>query len=128
MNDSWRDPAKRNLEDLLTSLGFFEPELAEVVAQELRSTGRHEGPTLYTSIFFVGENLHEPNEALARLPHRTWSDVLRFVYRRFTKYGGLKTNTSQWDATATKLLELAGRHPEDEFVNAARDAFTLPAA
>jgi hypothetical protein len=129
-NRAWRDSTKSNIEDILAAVGPFDSEENKVAAEQLRSHGVYQGRGLYCSLFFIGEQLDESATGFEKVPHRTWNDVLSFIYKRFTEFAPLKTQTDQWDETGRKLSNLATRYRRDEseFLSAARKAFKLPTA
>jgi hypothetical protein len=113
LNGPIRDPNKRNLQLAMGAAGILPPNSIE-----------HAADDLYREGIFVSENYvvllvcfgREINSALDRNDPRhfksviqiTWSEVLRFVFRRYKGHWRVKCQHQQWPEIGHLLWEKAG--------------------
>jgi hypothetical protein len=98
LNGPTRDPERRNLQRVLSALGAFRPEQVDDVATLLYSRGGWHNEHHRALLCCFGDDI---NRQLSRdLPdcqQLTWSNVSRFIHRRFTAHMDQKKQHQQWD-------------------------------
>lgn len=126
-NRTWTELAKGNLSHVLRAIGMFPPDGVARIAEQLSKHGWFENEVGYVSLLAIGERLAtSTRERYREAPHRTWDQVLRFIFNRFEQFGRVKTDNEQWDAAGKALWNLYFRAKSFEtFSAAARKKFLL---
>ena len=126
-NKTWTELAKGNLSDVLKAVGMFLPGDTARIAEHLSQHGWFENEVGYVSLLAIGERLAVSTCISYRgLPYRTWPQILRFIFNRFEKFQGIKTDNEQWDATGRDLWSLyVSNKTFEAFAATARRKFLL---
>lgn len=107
LNSAWRDPAKENMQKVLSAVGVLGPAQVEAAAAGLYQDGTwSDGASVSVRWVLFGM---QPNKTLSdELPHvpqLTWDrEVLPFIFQRFFDYRMEKQSHAQWDADAKGLF------------------------
>ena len=125
INAAWLRADDRVLEDLLACIGIIPTVELDATARQLRNTGAARTTTARVSFLLVATNFPE-DTSLRDARRMTWSEVLRFIYERFTIYHHRKTAHDQWYDIGKQLWQLTIEHRNEKaFIAAARTAFSL---
>jgi len=78
----------------------------------------------------IGERLHaSTSEKYPKILHRTWDQIIRFIFKRFQQFGRVKTDNEQWDTPGKVLWELyINNGTFESFATAVRRKFGLARA
>lgn len=106
LNRAWTEPARGNLERILSAAGFMAPAQLPAVAASLYERGFWSEEGVSVRLVTVGG---EHNRDLARryptVEQLFWlDDVLPFIHERFWAYRNEKRMHPQWDADAHALF------------------------
>ena len=126
LNGPWTSESSSNVNRLLASLGVASKSRIPGIAKDLYARGWHEDETMRFSLACIGQSVN--SDLLARyrdVPQKTWSDVIRFVARRFRSHRTTKTDHEQWHETGKTLWNLWD-HDERTFEEHVRKACSLP--
>jgi len=106
-NKAWTESAKGNLSDVLQAVGMFPPRDNGRIAEQLSLQGWLENEIGCVSLLAIGERLAtSKGENYREAPHRTWDQILHFIFNRFEQFGRVKTDNEQWDTTGKDLWDL----------------------
>ena len=101
LNQSWQKPGHEPIVALLQDLGPFAKCQVQEVASNLLTNGCYDTETLHASLLFIGSTFDSvlPTNA----PKKSWSELLRFIFDRFSEYHRVKTDHEQWDNLGKEL-------------------------
>lgn len=107
LNASWRDPAKENMQKVLSAVGVLSPELVEAAAAGLYRDGSWtDGANVSVRWMLFGEQPNRTlNKELPEVTQLTWDrHVLPFIFQRIFDYRMEKQAHAQWDEDAKGLF------------------------
>lgn len=128
LNGPWSDPAKRNINKVLSDLGWYQSEEVSKAAATLYSSGLYEG-AIRTSLFCIGETRNEQlRQRYPLVPQRTWSEVIGWIHRRFDRHEDRKADHGQWNSAGQELWRsFTPAQSSQDFEKRVRRAFLLRA-
>jgi hypothetical protein len=110
LNGPWTEQASENMQRVLRAVGAFRDDEIATVAESLYHNGTFSNKAYHVSLFCFGDRENpDVRRTHPDVPQKLWSDVLRFVFNRFTTYRDQKAHHPQWDRAGTRLSRLAGR-------------------
>lgn len=112
LNQAWTDPARGNLERVLSALGVFPAAQVAEVAAGLYGTGGWSSETCSVRLVVLGERSNlDLARRLPSVPQFLWrTDVLPFIHERFWSYRAEKRMHPQWDPDAHALFNSVADH------------------
>lgn len=114
INPSWLNSKVGNMERMLYIVGAIPEGEVTKAATSLYEKYSYESETCRIRLFAIGS---EKNAYLARgITQLDWSDVLFFIYKRFSDYRKFKTEHKNWDDTGKKLFEMSETLNKDVFL------------
>lgn len=115
LNQAWTDPARGNLERVLSAVGVFAPAQVGEVAACLYGTGAWNSETCSVRLVVLGErNNQDLAKRLPSVPQILWrTEVLPFIHERFWSYRAEKRMHPQWDPDAHALFNSVVAHGGD---------------
>lgn len=115
LNAAWTDPARGNLQRVLSAFGFFPPGQWEEVAASLYATGEWADADSQVRLVALGEKHNsDVRKRLPQVPQLLWrQDVLPFIHERFWSYRAEKRMHPQWDSDAHRLFDAVLDHGGD---------------
>ena len=123
LNGPWSDQTKQNIEYALMAIGYFGKEKVIDIAGILYKDYQYESEDVKIQLVLVGSRRNnEYSDTKKQLVQILFSDILRFIYRRFVGYRMAKKDHQQWDKDLvfTTLWEEAGKaRDETRFVDIA---------
>jgi hypothetical protein len=117
------------IEDILKAVGICASAQVSPIAESLRLKGSYEAAELYSTIFFIGDDIGTALKSkYPASPQRPWNHLLRFIYDRFRRFEAVKTQVDQWDDIGQDLHSLSITYATswDAFAAHARRKFGLP--
>jgi hypothetical protein len=110
---------------LLQDLGPFPESEVQSVAVKLITAGCYEGDAIYASLLFIGETFGDAVPVKA--PKRTWTNIIEFIYDRFSEFRRIKADHEQWrDSLGHQLWRnFEGAGDKDAFVSAIKSVCEL---
>lgn len=125
LNLSWREPAKENMQKVLSAVGVLPPDQVDAASAGLYQDGVWANGA-EVSVRWVLFGM-QPNktlcDALPQMPQLTWDrDVLPFIFQRFFDYHLEKQSHGQWDADAKGLFSTIAEagYCRDKFIELVR--------
>lgn len=107
LNGPWTEPASENMQRVLRAIGAFRDDEIATAADSLYRNGTFSNGAYHVSLFcFGGRESGNIRRSYPSVPQKLWSEVLRFVFHRFTTYRDQKACHPQWDDTGTRLYHL----------------------
>ena len=130
LNGPWVGSDPQTVEQLLGDLGLVSQGLASTAAAALRSTSFYSDPSIHVRLLCIGlKSNPDLSERYPELPQRTWNDVSRFIFRRFSDFRRRKTDNRNWDEAGRTLWQRATEaRSEDRFGAAIGPDFGVDAA
>jgi len=108
LNKTWTDLVKRNMQQVISSIGSFEPEKVEVVSKELYNNRWYEDEDFVVSLCCIGKKKNRDiRERFPKVPQLAWDEVLDFIHKRFWLFQEQKRSHGQWYETGKKLWNCA---------------------
>jgi hypothetical protein len=120
LNGPWTNPARQNMQRVLSAVGVYEPREVDVVAETLYSNYRFRDSHSEVRLYAVGDRAETLERDLPGVETLTWSEVFAFIHERFTVYRRVKKQHEQWDETGRQLFRLTAERDRDHFVEVAR--------
>jgi hypothetical protein len=122
LNGPWTKPERRNMLRVVSAIGAFAKEEAELVADALHKYGHYQSQPYHVSLMCFGREANpEITERYSHVPQILWPEALGFVFRRFHEYNREKISHSQWDSSGRALWEAFEQsRDENRFVNCVR--------
>ena len=118
LNESWRNPEKRNMEKVLAAIGVFPQSCWQTVADSLYQIGCFQDDNNWLSLLCIGRCSNETiQNPFSRVPQVTFDHILRFIHGRLVEYLDVKEQHEQWDRDGQALWETVSSHRRvDEFL------------
>lgn len=107
INETWREPSRRNMECILRLVGVFPLDRTTEAAAALYRDGFYADEHHHLSVVAFGS--HVSPTLTADLPHVmqiTWREVAAFIYGRFDQHRKAKHFHDQWDADGKAIWTL----------------------
>ncbi|MCR4433802.1 MAG: hypothetical protein NUV70_07125 [Caldiserica bacterium] len=125
LNGPWTNPSDENMHRILRAIGCFEEREMEDAAIALYQKGRFQNDNITCRLLAFGNQKGKlPIEGVRQI---LFSDVIQFIYKRFSDYPRQKSSVANWPRDGRKLRYLFDRcGSEDEFEEEVRKAFGLP--
>lgn len=119
LNGPWTEPKKGNMQRVLKSIGAFNDETIEIIADSLYSLGYYENDLFRVNLICIGKEIDDLLlEKYPRVPQILFNDILNFMYKRFEKFHKPKRSHQQWDINGQGLwnLYVSKRGDADSFI------------
>lgn len=125
LNPSWREPAKQNMQKVLSAVGVLPPDQVEAASAGLYLHGvwANSAEVSVRWVLFGMQPNKTLRDSLPQMPQLTWDrDVLPFIFKRFNDYHLEKQSHGQWDADAKALFSTVAEagHSCDKFIELIR--------
>jgi len=130
INGPWSSRELGNVNEVLAALGWYAEAEIPQAAECLYDAGVYDGPSLLCSLFCIGDSTSATiAERYPRVPQRTWSEAIDWIFDRFGRYRRRKTDHDQWDAAGHALWDAFERSHDSkpDFAAAVRRQFRLRA-
>jgi hypothetical protein len=123
LNQSWQMP-NEPIVALLQDLGPFAKCQVQEVASKLIGNGCYDAETLHASLLFIGSKFDSALPTNA--PKKSWSELIRFIFDRFSEYHRVKADHEQWDNLGKELWgHFEATHTSQAFAQAVMAACGL---
>lgn len=117
INGPWSKKEKKNINYLLESLGLFDPKDLEKIAEALYKDCRYPGEFAHALMFAVGQSkssdLSREKPGVIQI---TTSEMLGFIYRRFSDRRWRKEDHQSWDRVGQVLWNKSRAKSEGDFL------------
>lgn len=123
LNGPWTRPDDRNMHRILRAIGCFPRNKVDLVANDLYRAGRYQSKNVTCRLLAVGDKRGEI--VIPGVPQILFTDMIRFIYRRFREYRDQKSSVGNWTEDGRILRELAESREETDFVMEVRGYFGL---
>jgi hypothetical protein len=119
LNGPWTEKESQNMHRVLRAVGIFPENEVDIVAESLYKEGCFQSDNTYLTLFCLGNKINKGLlQRYPKVPQVKWSDVLTFIYERFTLYRKQKSFHIQWDSTGHNLWNTAMQSDSKEkFIN-----------
>ena len=97
-NGPWTDPDRQNMQRVLRAIGALNQKEIDDATISLYRNGYFENSEYFISLFCIGgEKNNELATNFPKVPQKLWSEILTFIFNRFSKYNGQKAHHKQWE-------------------------------
>lgn len=104
LNRPWTDPKRQNMLRIIRALGAFPEAESNLVSKSLYKHGVYSNQLYYVSFLCLGrERNPDVTQKYPLVPQILWTDVLRFIHKRFHEYRRQKKSHPQWDQVGCDL-------------------------
>ncbi|MBD2088269.1 hypothetical protein H6F67_00065 [Microcoleus sp. FACHB-1515] len=104
LNLPWTDPKRQNMLRIIRALGAFPEAESSLVSKSLYKHGVYSNHLYYVSLLCLGREQHSGiAQKYPLVPQILWTDVLRFIHKRFHEYRRQKKSHPQWDQVGCEL-------------------------
>lgn len=115
LNGPWTNRERNNMLRLLMAIGLFPKREAGVIAELLYEKGFYDSQLYRVSLMCIGNtNSIEVHKNFPQVPQITWSEILDFIFKRFTKYREQKASHKQWDDAGKYLWNVFERCRDEQ--------------
>ncbi|NOT39229.1 MAG: hypothetical protein HOP13_01925 [Alphaproteobacteria bacterium] len=98
VNATWLDNASLTLDRTIRSVGIVLPGDVPKIADILRKRGGYSDQRIEIAIVSFGSKANSGLQThLPQLVQKSWDEVIKFVFNRFSAYDDQKSDVSQWD-------------------------------
>jgi hypothetical protein len=122
INIPWKDPMRRNVNTVVSALGFAPMGAVNRIADSIYSTGQYSDETVIARFVCVGERRGNFDPSFADVPQILYTEIFDFIHRRFRDNGKAKSSHPQWDSFGLTLYDYANKYGKpaefrNEFLN-----------
>lgn len=110
LNGPWTNEERENVQRVLAAIGCLPTEQIDRAAAEIYRTGYFEDATTPLRIRLIAIGSEENSNVKQIYPvvaQVVWSDILGFIFERFSKCRNQKAQTDHWDKTGHVLKKAA---------------------
>ena len=110
INIPWKEAARKNVNTVISALGFAPLSEVDKIAQSIYTTGQYSDKTMLVRFVCVGNQGGNLGSAFKHVPQIVYSDILHFIHGRFRGHDKAKRSHPQWDKCGQDLYSLAQKN------------------
>ena len=104
LNGPWTDKDKGNMQRVLISLGAFDSDKIDEIANSLYQQGYFENQDYKINLLCIGKDHNSDVEKnYPEVPQILFTEILDFIHKRFRKFHDQKSANQQWDENGKNL-------------------------
>lgn len=118
LNGPWTNQERQNVQRVLAAIGCLPHEQINDAANAIYERGCFEqNDLLRIRMIAIGrEENPEVGERYPEVKQVIWTDVLCFIFDRFSRYSNQKSQTDNWDETGKALKTMATKADREGYV------------
>jgi hypothetical protein len=127
INDTWADPKRRNVNTVVSAIGFAPADAVDKIANSIYTTGQYSDNAVLARFVCIGGKHGKLAPLFSAVRQILFPEILHFIHERFHDNDKPKSSHDQWDAFGWHLYEEANKYLKpEEFSYAVLNAWPNP--